>query len=694
MIIKESTKKKSFAMSLALLAVSMSMLLGCPSNNNSNNNDGGVTDTTAPTLSSSVPANGATGVSIDANIVLSYSEAVKVATGNITLTPTGGTALTIAVTDAQVSVSGAVVTINPSADLIPGTQYTLLIPAAAIQDLADNNAAVYSLTFTTTATADGAPPQISSTVPANGATGVSIDANIVLNYSKAVKVATGNITLTPMGGGTALTIAVTDAQVSVSGAVVTINPSADLMPGTRYTLSIPAAAIQDLADNNAAMTSLTFTTAPDTTPPTLESSIPVEGAENFPINSAIVLNYSEAVKVGTGSITLTPMGGTKLTIPVSSAQVSVSGAVVTIDPSANLVISTRYVLEITAGTIQDLADNNAITTVIFFTTAATADSTIPVLSSTVPFADATDVPIGTDIVLNYNEAVKVGTGNITLTPMGGGTALTIAVTDTTQVSVAGAVVTIDPSADLMPSTKYTLHIPSGTIQDLADNDAAVTTYFLTTVDVTRNIVLWVGREDFTSAQVGNALRFPIATPLCPNAAKPSVATGAITRPFLVTTASSSDHRNPTNFTVDNTDSGTLLSAYTGTNPVYAANSATTILTNNDKVAESYADFISPTMDLLRTLNEAGLNGEGERSSDEPNRFWTGMTNSASAGGYVPDATCESDDGSLWQPVTTVTGVGEGHSVAKLAQTGNAARDDVLSTGAGCDGMFNVVCITY
>ena len=576
MITKESTKKKSFAMSLALLAVSMSMLLGCPSNNNSNNNGGGVTDTTAPTLSSSVPANGATGVSIDANIVLSYSEAVKVGTGNITLTPMGGTALTIAVTD---------------------------------------------------------------------------------------------------------------AQVSVSGAVLTIDPSADLMPDTRYTLSIPAAAIQDLADNNAAVHSLTFTTAPDTTPPTLESSIPVPDAMNFPINSAIVLNYSEAVEVGTGSITLTPMGGTALTITVT-----VSGAVVTINPSANLMINTQHTLAIPAAAIQDLADNPAAMTSLTFTTIA-ADNTAPVLSSTVPFADATDVPIGTDIVLNFNEAVQAGTGNITLTPMGG-TALTIPVSSA-QVSVAGAVVTIDPSADLMPSTKYTLNIPSGTIQDLAGNNAAVTAYFFTTADVIRNIVLWVGREGLTSAQVGNGIRFPIATPLCPDAAKPAaVATGAITRPFLVTTASSSDHRNPTNFTIDNTSTGTLLSAYAGTNPVYAANSATKTFTDNDKVADSYAAFISPTMDLLRTLNRAGLNGEGERSSDEPNRFWTGMTNSASAGGYVPDATCESDDGSLWQPVTTVTGVGEGHSVAKLAQTGNAARDDVLSTGAGCDGMFNVVCITY
>jgi methionine-rich copper-binding protein CopC len=40
-------------------------------------------DTTSPTLSSSTPSDGATGVAVDANIVLTFSEAVDVESGNI-----------------------------------------------------------------------------------------------------------------------------------------------------------------------------------------------------------------------------------------------------------------------------------------------------------------------------------------------------------------------------------------------------------------------------------------------------------------------------------------------------------------------------------------------------------------------------------------------------------------------------------
>ena len=40
---------------------------------------------TAPTLSSSTPADGATGVAVDANIVLTFSETVDVESGNICL---------------------------------------------------------------------------------------------------------------------------------------------------------------------------------------------------------------------------------------------------------------------------------------------------------------------------------------------------------------------------------------------------------------------------------------------------------------------------------------------------------------------------------------------------------------------------------------------------------------------------------
>ena len=79
-----------------------------------------VTDTTAPTLSSSSPADNATAVSVNANIVLNFDESVDADTGNITIKKTSdnSTIETIDVTGVKVSGSGSSqITVNPSSTL-------------------------------------------------------------------------------------------------------------------------------------------------------------------------------------------------------------------------------------------------------------------------------------------------------------------------------------------------------------------------------------------------------------------------------------------------------------------------------------------------------------------------------------------------------------------------------------------------
>ena len=73
-------------------------------------------DNTAPTLSSSTPADNTTGVAINANIVLNFDEEVDAESGNITIKKTSdnSTVETIDVTGAKVSGSGGTaLTINP-----------------------------------------------------------------------------------------------------------------------------------------------------------------------------------------------------------------------------------------------------------------------------------------------------------------------------------------------------------------------------------------------------------------------------------------------------------------------------------------------------------------------------------------------------------------------------------------------------
>ena len=116
----------------------------------------GDADSTAPTLSSSTPADNATGVAVDSNIVLNFSESVDAESGNITIKKTydDSTIETIDVTGAKVSGSGGTeITINPGNDLSEQTEYYVLIDATAFDDNAGNSYAGISsttaLSFTT-----------------------------------------------------------------------------------------------------------------------------------------------------------------------------------------------------------------------------------------------------------------------------------------------------------------------------------------------------------------------------------------------------------------------------------------------------------------------------------------------------------------------------------------------------------------
>lgn len=99
-------------------------------------------DVTAPTVSTFSPADNATDVAVSANLVVTFSEPVVAVTGNITIIATAGptTFATIAVGDtSQVTIAGAVVTINPTSNLAPNTAYHVLIAASCFDDTSSNS---------------------------------------------------------------------------------------------------------------------------------------------------------------------------------------------------------------------------------------------------------------------------------------------------------------------------------------------------------------------------------------------------------------------------------------------------------------------------------------------------------------------------------------------------------------------------
>src|SRR5205807_2016485 len=161
-------------------------------------------DTTAPTVTFTVPTNAATGVAISQKIAVAFSEAMDpltITTANFTLkqgtTPVAGT----------VSYAGVTATFTPASALAPLTAYTATITTWA-RDLAGNALVTdFGWSFTTAATPDTTPPTVSSTVPASGATAVAINRTINATFSEAMDPLTINTaSLRVTGpGGTAIT---------------------------------------------------------------------------------------------------------------------------------------------------------------------------------------------------------------------------------------------------------------------------------------------------------------------------------------------------------------------------------------------------------------------------------------------------------------------------------------------------------
>jgi predicted extracellular nuclease len=127
-----------------------------------------------------------------------------------------------------------------------------------------------SLTATTTGGGDTTPPAIATLTPADNATGIAITSNLQILFNENVQKGTGNIVIKRLSDNSVVeSIAVSSAQVTVSGATVTIDPTNDLSGGTGYYVEIATGAIKDLAGNDFAgisgNTAWNFTTVGATT---------------------------------------------------------------------------------------------------------------------------------------------------------------------------------------------------------------------------------------------------------------------------------------------------------------------------------------------------------------------------------------------------------------------------------------------
>ena len=344
----------------------------------------------SPTLSSSTPADNATNVVKDGTIVLNFSKNVVVGSGNITIKIASSDVSieTIEVNNPEVTGSGtSQITIDPQTNWGQNTEYYVLIDATAFDDTSGNSYEGISSTTALTFTVANDTPILSTSVPANNATSVALDANIVLNFSENVTAQSGNITIKKADNTIFETISVADTtKVTGTGTnQITINPSSDFVLNTDYYVLIDGTAFDDSSGGSYAgigsATALTFTSFANVLP-TLSSSTPADDAPNVARDANIVLNFSENVTVQTGNITIKKTTDNTIfeTIDVAGGQVTGTGtSQITINPSSNFEAETEYYVLIDGTAFDDTGSGSyagiSSTTALSFSVESMVDPT-------------------------------------------------------------------------------------------------------------------------------------------------------------------------------------------------------------------------------------------------------------------------------------------------------------------------------
>ncbi|TLM73892.1 hypothetical protein FDW81_07505 [Pseudarthrobacter sp. NamB4] len=403
-------------------------------------------DTTAPTVTGTSPAGGATGVAVSVNVTGSFSEAMNASTiTSTTFTLTAGTTTVPAAV--TYNSTGSIATLDPSADLTAGTIYTATIKGgtSGVKDVAGNAlASDKSWTFTTASASTGTSETVTLTATADsyvsaGATGTNYGTSTILGVDANTEEITYlKFDLSPYAGRTLETATlqlrsagsgstgkqniklVTDDSWTEGGITHSNRPALGTGIGTlgptttntNYSITLTASALAgelgqqlslgldssstdglDLNSKEAGSTAapkLILTLAgsggsADTTAPTVTGTSPAGGATGVAVSVNVTGSFSEAMNASTiTSTTFTLTAGTT-TVPAAVTYNS-TGSIATLDPSADLAAGTIYTATIKGGTsgVKDVAGNALASDKSWtFTTASASTGTSETVTLTV-----------------------------------------------------------------------------------------------------------------------------------------------------------------------------------------------------------------------------------------------------------------------------------------------------------------------
>ncbi|MET0791260.1 MAG: Ig-like domain-containing protein, partial [Polyangiaceae bacterium] len=260
-----------------------------------------------PTVVSTLPSNGATGVPLGTTVSATFSLPMDPATlDGTTFSVKQGLNTVVG----SVSVVGTSATFTPAAPLTASLTYTATIAGSA-KDLAGfplGNDYVWSFS----AAASTVPPVVTATTPLDLAVNVPLNSKLTATFSRAMAPATINAATFLVKQGNAPVTGTVSLDSATNTAIFT--PTALLSPNLPYTATITTGA-KDLGGLALTMNyTWSFTTVAAATPPTVLTTTPLNLATNVtinvrptatfsgPMNSATITNLSFTLKQGNATV--------------------------------------------------------------------------------------------------------------------------------------------------------------------------------------------------------------------------------------------------------------------------------------------------------------------------------------------------------------------------------------------------------
>jgi methionine-rich copper-binding protein CopC len=406
----------------------------------------------APSVTSTTPINGAIAAT-NTPITVTFSEQVTATTSSFTIECPVGTAKTFTLSASPATTF----TLTPTAALPAGTTCTVTVIANQIHDTdafdpPDTMASNFVFSFTT-----DAAPSVLTTTPTNGATGVTTDATITVNFSESVAATTSSFTIEcPVGTPKTYTLSASPASS------FTLTPTGGLPGGVTCTVTVIANQIHDTdafdpPDTMASNFVFSFTT--DAAPTVLTVS-PTNGSTGIGGNAPITVNFSESVQATTSSFTLECPVGSAVPFTLSASPASSF----TLTPTAIMPAGTVCTVTVIANQIHDddsfdppdtMASNFSFTFTI---------DVAPTVQSTSPVNNAINVAENANITVTFSEPVTATGSSFTLEcPVGTSKAFTVSGSGTSTI-------TLDPTVDLPPGVICTVTVIANQISDVDTGD--------------------------------------------------------------------------------------------------------------------------------------------------------------------------------------------------------------------------------